>query len=376
MEAQKKRSGSHNNDGWIPHVAYKQVGSDPPTLYYNISSQASADNGWFVGYDIPDFYARKRRGELLPMTPFRQFHVSGSSAGNYDVLFETGLYDTRYYTSNTYCWLYTSSWLLSELDLSQYVPVSYDAYVQEAAAKIYSSGHDSLTFLSELHKVRELFVKAGKTALSLGRPKTAKGLANDYLSFRYGWRTLVYDLQDLNDAIRNFDDKLVRRSERAGTTYSTSNVEEWTSMIVAGEVEHVLNDSITIGLRGGITADIIPPRFQFNPFITAWELTRYSFVIDWLLSVGNAIAAVSFLCMNASHTAYKGYKITVDRQYSNSLSIPAATVLEHDVRQMGSSHAELSVRVPCGIPIHPSIALRLDNLKILDLLALIVQKLH
>jgi hypothetical protein len=377
VEANLKKRG----DSYL----YEQHGTGSMKSYTssnpNIVTQFNYDNiirvieKRFIGWDIPHFHRRRKRGELLPHTPWKQVHISGSGSGFYDVKSGTTSSWSRWFASNEN-YLAASAWRLTEVDLAAYVPDVSNKYVQEAAAAIYTNGFDALTFLAELADVRSLFLNTAKTLLKLKIPKNWKALSNEYLSVRYGWRTLFYDVTSLNKAIKALNDKCkrTRYSEVRGNTSSDS----WQDVNLAYTTHYVykVEKSYTteVSLRGSVTADIEIPAFQFNPFQTAWEVVPFSFVLDWFLSVGRAISAASFLAFTSKYASSYGYKIKMTKTLNAEILSTADSFLAGTVWGKGQCDAEIEVRTPCGVPLTPHLTLKLNPWKVLDLLGLIIQR--
>lgn len=326
-----------------------------------------------VGYAIPNFHRRVNSGCLLPHTSWRKFLISGNSSG---------VYNTRYTNSDGSYSIYRVSpewegydtWVITEAECEAYVP-EYISYAQAAAAKLMSSGFDALTFLAEAREIPHLFVGTAKKLLRLDLPKKWRFLANDWLSYRYGWRTLVYDLKNLSNAIRHYND-LVSRSRFSASTGSSSTSQSnpvITNNFSGYYYTTQVDIDASVSIRGSVTADISLRPFQFNPLITAWELIPYSFVVDWFLKVGQSLSALTFLCANTNYVASSGFKVTVDK--STLLGVTwTDSHRSGTVTQSGSCHAELEVRTPCLVPLHPYLTLNLNSFKIVDLMAMLVQK--
>lgn len=377
----KKRRKDTTSPSYIEERMLVDTDKSSPTLFYSAQRVSNINIGHMVGWDVPNFHARRRRGELIEMTPFTQVFITGENiSGKYSVKFDTGNnHWTKYYLDDgaEYMWVYSTSWQLSVDVMNNYATDQGTlAYVQEAASRIYRNGHDTLTFLAELTDVRRLFVGTLKGLLKLNFPKNLRQLSCAWLATRYGWRTLIYDLQDLNKAVQNLGGSRTRYTESAGNTSSSVLFQEWETSIGAGTIQHSYTDKISVGLRGSVVADVDVPKFQFNPLQTGWEKLPFSFVLDWIVSVGAALSAFSFLCLDPKYTAAYGVAVTIEREYENYLSIPLPNVIEHDVGQTGRSSGTIQLRVPCKIPLSPQFVLKLNRWKVTDLLALLFQRLR
>jgi hypothetical protein len=244
------RSGLENKDELILCTYYSQAVGGPVITSSSFTKPKKLNNWEFTGADIPNFHAKKRRGDLLVETPYTSTVQYGQVEGVKDQL-------TISSGEKHWCFdhIYYEDWIPSWVDVnSNYIqPYISDKYVQEAAAAIYSSGHDTLTFLAELTDVRHMFLQTGKRLLRLSKlaPKGWKGMSSDWLSGRYGWRTLMFDLQDLNKAVKNLGDTRTRRNEKRGTKISlgTINSRSWDTSHAMGTRHHSWVDTVEIGLR-------------------------------------------------------------------------------------------------------------------------------
>jgi hypothetical protein len=261
----------------------------------------------------------------------------------------------------------------AEAKLKDYLP-----QIQKAASNIYSQGHDSLTFVAELTKTIAMFRHARESLIKL-ITQTSKGktLAQSWLEFRYGWRTLYYDMVDITGALANLADERTRFSERTGSSSSSTTattVSFGTPGVSDLAMTFVISETKKISLRGAVTADIDPPNFQFNPAITAWELVRFSFIIDWFINVGLWLEAMSFLTFATNYAASGGVRIDVVRSCDvTSIAFGAG---QTGTGVMGSDMvASYMIRIPGSVPIVPLINIRVDVPKFIDLWALTTGKI-
>lgn len=360
-------------DNWDATVdtftQYRQnVGGDP----YILSTQTvdTAVSGFQMnGYDVPSFNAKLRKGELLPQTPFERFAKSGSGTGSINYFTPAGhhIWATEWHDT---------SWKLYKYDLEPHIPDGIEKYVQESAAKVYGQGFDALTNIAELASVKRMFSSAARSIASLEFPRNWRSLTNKYLEYRYGWRILMKDILDLNEAIANLEDARVRHSQRSGDQWSFIEESEWVDELYLSNIRKKITDRFTVSVRGSVIADIAVPQFQFNPLQTAWEIIPYSFVVDWLLSVGSALQAISFMAYVRQYQASTGYRITCQRSFLSEVDKWNFEGYSGYNSQQGTCTAELSVRTPCSIPFTPRFSVKMNAWKVADLLALILQRIH
>lgn len=325
----------------------------------------SVDSSSLTGYNIQDYRKKKAAGELLPMTPFRQFSLRGSANGVIVTNNHSGNF-TDAYTTNI-PWF--GGWMVSEdtlVDLAS--EISTEDMVQAAAARIYSDGWDGLTFIAELKKTRAMF--SGFVSRFINNIRRGR-FDNIWLEGRYGWRILWMDMVDIHQAIEKIDDRRTRFSQRVGTseniTDASTQVVEWSA---ATNTFHVM-DEISISRRGSVVADITPPKVQFNPILTGWELITFSFVIDWIIDIGQWLEAMSFIVLSSQYTAAGGIYISVKRTVENTTVFKPNFSGEHTFRS--ECNASLTLRTPCSVSQVPLLQLKLDSLKVVDLLALVHQ---
>jgi hypothetical protein len=197
-----------------------------------------------------------------------------------------------------------------------------------------------------------------------------RDISDSWLQYRYGFRPLYYDLLDIANVINNYTEKRTRYKERAGytidKTFSYDIPFEYTT--VEGVISHT--DRLKTSYRGNVIADIIPPKIQTNIPITAWEVTRFFFIIDWFIDIGQWLAAASFLTYQSDYAAAGGYYATLDRASSITSwnSKPGWNVTACS----GTAKAACSIthRTPMKVPLSLSTNIKLNTSQILDLVAL------
>jgi hypothetical protein len=382
----KRRSGATISDVYTHAEFWAKVGSSAAYKASEGNYLTSKDEKGFIGFDHPNYHARVKKGELMAHTPFDTISWKGSSTGAIDLYFYSGA-DIHWWTLGNRS--SNKTWIPSEEEVAEYAPFPYDMYVQDAAAAIYSEGHDTLTFLAELASVRRMFLGVAKGLLKCTDPRVIKewvypmnlkfwkSKASAWLEGRYGWRTLVYDIDSLNKAIVNVMTKNEpkRYAKRKGDTYSFSVPKvTYGDFSPIAQYQYTTTDKVTVGILGSVTADVHIPQFQVNPLMTGWELIPYSFVLDWFFSVGKALAAFSFLTLQYNYTSSKGFRVDVERTFDQRLVNYQSAYRSGYFMQQASCKAVRKYRTPCQVPLTPHFKLRLNQFKILDLLGMVVQK--
>lgn len=183
------------------------------------------------------------------------------------------------------------------------------AVFTEASAKVSSAEFDALIFVAEFDQLALMLLKTAKRIRTLAirlwkeRDKLLTAMAaavkpssvlNHWMEYRYGWRLLWYDLLAIKKAIDKLSAKdPYRKSFRAKgliTVDESDSVTEW------GDIAQ-WDRSITgvIDIKGGVLAEAkvnaYPDIFGFTKLPQAiWDLTRLSFVVDWVFNVADTIA--------------------------------------------------------------------------------------
>jgi hypothetical protein len=341
----------------------------------------------YNGWDIPDYHKKVRRGDLLPFTPWGCYEYTAATEGICDVIVGN-LPGTRFHVVPGMT-QYTD-WRLEMSEVLSYAPSEDLKYLcTEAMAKIYGNGFDALTNIAELTSVVKMFKSVAKRLADFIHflpyywkkltykelKKAGKDVNNDWLSYRYGWRILVYDMLNVHKVFFDLTNKLRRYSERTGyTTHSTFD-DAWTTFHTHYTLTHAIHREIDVSVRGSVVSDIDFPRFQFNPIQTAWEKIPLSFVVDWVLGVGNWIAGLTYAFRPGNYVAATGYRIEVTQAYNNYISSKETTFRSGDRYQSGGAHVVYTKRIPSEISMIPHLNVRLNNLKVLDLIALVVQRI-
>lgn len=403
---------------YTEHLKYLPLGSSnwvTANTFYR-----SATNGYLTTErtSTPDYWNRLKRGELLPHTPFRQFQwgwdcsVDGVPVfdGRYEFT-DTAPSPDRYYVwgSEGYSAGVASTTSLTTpsgfafggvtVDLLDTIATSRSggnlmALPQQAAANMAQSGFDATTFMAEIASTRRLLTKTVESgisaiknfnrlkrrALRMNYSDWLQSISDAWLTGRYGFRPLLYDVKDLHQLVKDVTGSSQQgkhQSQRAGVSeigewavYSSPTSNFWT-------VPATFRDQInyTLSFRGSVSAELRVPlsNVDNNLAVTAWELIPFSFVIDWIANVGNAIAATEFLLNAKAWTASYGYQISgTVRRYVNVSPTPRSGVtIHHFIPPSLTASFVRTVRVPTTVSNLPVLRVRLDAAKTADAAALL-----
>lgn len=116
-------------------------------------------------------------------------------------------------------------------------------------------------------------------------PGAIEAIATLWLQYRYAIMPNVYLIEDSLDYLAKGE--RVYQTERGGTSRSTEphEINGW----VIPPIEIV--DRVFVKNRFGV--GFLNPTLQNNLAVTAWELVPLSFVIDWVLNIGDLLGSLS-----------------------------------------------------------------------------------
>lgn len=331
------------------------------------TSEGYSKESFFNGYDIDRYHFRRKKGELLPMTPFEKFTTTSHGLRSYEISYPTG--NSCKGSGHGVSWITN----VDSGDL-EFIADKYftDHYVQAAAARIYENGHDTLTFLVELRKAIDMFKGVLRRLLSI--LSNFDNLAKSWLEYRYGWRTLYFDVVDIVEVISELNDNRTRFRQNSGNRFHHTVDTEFLGFEGAfGKCYVTTHDSFDISVRGSVVADIDPPEFRFNLALTAWETVKYSFIVDWIINIGQWLAANSFLSLSDQHSSAAGIKVKLDRTISTRLELASGCSGWMDVD--AAATATYWRRTPTPVSTLPQFNINLDVQKIIDLLAILYRKI-
>lgn len=332
-----------------------------------------------IGANTPRFFARKRKGDLLPHTSFFRYEAN-TDENSYSNSWKTSTTKESLVVKGTGSHTAQDEYEVPEFDagygslLLEVIGIDAGPYLQDAAAAINGRGHDTLTFLAELAKVRNMFANVVKRLIKLAKnPRDIDHLASLWLEGRYGWRTLRFDLIDLEGAIRDFDVKKRRYTETRGTTFSHQIYTDTVASSTAGTYHTYQTIDCEVGVRGVITADIQPARFRYNIAVTAWELVPFSFVVDWLVTIGKSLESAVFLASVSNYSACTGTKVTARKEETVGDLEPGSGIHTWNFTRKEVELGTWIFRTPTKVSLNPTVRPQLNTWKAIDLLALIRQ---
>lgn len=132
--------------------------------------------------------------------------------------------------------------------------------------------------------------------------KLHKDIADRYLEYVYGWEPLVKDTYTLIELAKDQSKNPLLLSAKGSSTRDYYIRPQSFGDTSASYDTHVLDGQDNVTTRCCLWAQILPTHSGLrslnqlglvNPFQLVWELTPFSFVIDWLLPIGSVLHALS-----------------------------------------------------------------------------------
>lgn len=358
---------------------------------YITSSFNNLDTKTIVDELTPDYYSKLASGEFLPINPttitsYKQELISAHSG---EMRFKVPGGSTPQYLTGGHTGWYAGTSLpdpaVSTADI--------DAVVIKALASAKQADFDVTTFIGEFHQTTRLlgdtmgkfFHIARRVATRAKRKEIRKSrrskrpfsdkqvLKNFYrywLEARYGWRPLVYDIQALLSLLREkSQNDLARKNGSLSKSVAASatsandliSVKYTGSIVRSGSMRYYA----TVFYSDRMT------RIGANPIITAYELTRFSFIVDWFVNIGAWIQAVSpregydqiGISVSTVEDWVTTYTQTAEEGSGHQWYVGVGT---YSYKRYMKRYTRWSYT---GIPL-PSIQINLSPAKIIDLIAL------
>lgn len=266
-----------------------------------------------------------------------------------------------------------------------------DILLQKALAKARTASWDMGTFLAELPKTISMISKAGTTMMkrvdtikSKKSVKTMEEFMSAWLEYRYGWRTLAYDLQDASEAISRLNGKaeLAKRytaydankntvSTSSGPSTSTSYLQwrssggpigtsysAWSLVHFRANYTHSYERSVRAGVGLTMAAD----KFAFiDPLVVVSEVMPYLLVVNWFINIKDAAAAFSPFAAGDLKYAFVTTEERRSTLIENVISANPATPpsFQTEVNVTGGSYLNLYESITRNrMPATPSLNLR------------------
>lgn len=138
-------------------------------------------------------------------------------------------------------------------------------------------------------------------AASILFPTNSKSLANDWLTWQYGIRPLISDIDGAMKALartndtQEYDISVIRRNNQKLNSTVSNNYGIRFKTVKSGYIEYSLKLKIKLKVKND-TARFVSSLGLTNPIALGYELIPFSFVVDWILPIGDYLNSMdSFL---------------------------------------------------------------------------------
>lgn len=343
--------------------------------------------GMKTGNNTFDFHEKVKSGGLLPPQWYHRW--------DYRMDLEPGVLDARYPCAGAggdaydegpgICRAPTVLWdgsgPLLPNDFLPWGNVNTNALLLAAMADILPD-LDALTTAVEARKTLSMVRKAHSDAKRLirtalkGGKHTVKAASEAWLAWRYGWRQLGFDCQNIASLLENpFQSYVVSGQSGESLDYTNSTTTDDSSWLFdsSSTTTWTGDQSVrarVLGVWNGHTLRAIA-----DPAITWWEATAFSFVADWFVNIGDLLAAWKVLCNLERLHCSLGYYYTLKASSVRSGTLKSP-YLGEGFESLRDETYVAKCRVPASSPTFvPSFNVNLTTSRCLDLAALLSKRI-
>jgi len=266
------------------------------------------------------------------------------------------------------------------------------AKIEETDANIYATlGEAGKTAASVASIFIRLKLLASEFKTAMSRIKNVAGsaylLSKLWLEYRYAIRPLCFEVMGIIEALESGKPLRVRLSSSLTheEDYKVSLPPRETAQYTLTRQDHMQR---TIKVSAGVLVSYHVEKMNLNqrlgsnqPLLGAWELIPYSFIIDWFLSVGEWLQAMT---PKANVTVLSNWLIreveTIETRRCLDFTVKSGYMAgEYDIVGKLNSFSPSSITIKHKVktrtpnvpmPAVPSLNVRLDLLKGLDLVAI------
>lgn len=179
-------------------------------------------------------------------------------------------------------------------------------------------------------RTRRRALRMTPTALLRSADKALQAIGSKWMAYRYAVMPIVYSYQDISKLL-NEKDTLFRTFRSKRDIYPrVFGRSETTGLRIEKHTSGICTVRTTVKMGFTAASVSLASRLSFNPFVTAWERTTLSFVVDWVLNVGDFIVAHTAVDLSSTSGYCTSVKIDVVEEYvlvnEGSFTIPGSTL--------------------------------------------------
>lgn len=244
------------------------------------------------------------------------------------------------------------------------------ATVAEGRKTVQSMASILMRLVSVMRKVRKLDIRALRKELS------RKELADRYMELRYAIRPLIYDARGIAKALER-ESEHIRRTAVGYASGSASHTDQvLRSFAYYANAWWTRNAQYSVSARAGVLCSVNVDAVNIwgvdQAVETLWELTPFSFIVDWFVNVGDTIAAWTpnaGVSQQASWVTVKE-NFTASNTTTTLVAVPwSYTEISQSYSGCTTTHTQKVTRRVVNPPLSilPSFNMRLDGYKLTDL---------
>lgn len=260
------------------------------------------------------------------------------------------------------------------------------ANVNEAEMQALATIAESRKTVDSLYEIIRKALKVFRAVRRLDLRRLKKELKPSeiedlYMSFRYALRPLMYDAIQLTAALQVERASKVRQTSRGWAKDSASGQYDHgeQSLVDGTACTYTMDWTYDVSARAGVLCDMTidaTTAFGVTDLIeTGWELLPFSFIADWFANIGTTIAAWTPNMRAEQLTSW----VTVKETFQCSVTAGSVTDYYSPGQYMLLNTANvvpgeysgkevlLQREIDPQLSVFPSVNIRLDTLKILDL---------
>lgn len=332
----------------------------------------------------PFFKRRVARGELLPHTSYYKATKQVVECSTRFSFTHTGTNQNCYNVSTD---------VIESVPVPSSFPVTPqpDALLkqlsQRAASTFFTkNSFDAGTFLAESRELKRLYTSCAQLFRTLAmkgisKSDTIEEFVSIWLTFRYGLRPLIAELENFEKALersraRGAERKSFDRAKASQTDQFTFE-DPW-STYTTGQFEmrkrwvHTVLREAAFNISGEIN-----PTFVLIDFAkTAWEYQRLSFVLDWFWTVGAWLDAMRLQMSGLKTESSFNERLTVESVLTHESISPIGLYRGYSATSAIYKSVTLR-RTPTGVVMDTPAATTQDISagKIVDMVALVLQSI-
>jgi len=240
-----------------------------------------------------------------------------------------------------------------------------------------------------LRNVPKILRNKNSRSIPLGQLKNAaSGASNQYLTWFYGLRTIMFDIEDIQQALsKKISDRVTGRGFQDDSTFSIDVVNCFSSQPFQADLTFRYDESVEFRAGALVQLDAVPSTADNLGFSlrkipeAAWELLPWSFVVDWFVNVGDSIGALQAAMLNKFLAQWMTRKRTLvfTNTVSNFAFLPAYTnwIVNQPCVDTETVIVEMYDRFPVNLGkfVLPTFQLSLKKVPTLAAISLVVQQL-